>query len=284
MKRSRQPLLQPFRDRDRIVWRGQVVEQNRELIAAEARSGVGRPQVRGDPFGNTREQRVAEQVTQAVVYELEAVEIEEQRAVRQSGQRVVERGMTELAFQLLAFMDVGQRTDHAGGHAVRTADHQCTRQHPQVTAVAATDAVLELYPRGSALDVFFDCEEERLQIVLVNAAEPVVARIADHIGWAVDKLHPARGVEHLVLDEIPVPQAAARRLGRERVPLLAESDLLDESTLAFKRPLDLLALLFKRRQVRLVVESNRQQGCPLVQRLATGGDLAVDLADDAEQA
>ncbi len=100
---------------------------------------------------------------------------------------------------------------------------------------------------------------------------------------APDELHPARGVEDLVLDEVPVPQAAARRLRRKCVALLALSDLLDQTTLAFKRALDLLPLLLERRQVRLVVERDGQQRCPLVQRLAARRDLAVDLADDAEQ-
>ncbi len=80
MKRSGQAFLQPLGHRHRIVWSSEVVEQNRELVAPEARRRVGRPQVGRYPLGNTREQRVAQQVTKAVVDQLEAVEVEEQHS------------------------------------------------------------------------------------------------------------------------------------------------------------------------------------------------------------
>ncbi len=86
--------------------------------------------------------------------------------------------MPELAFQLLPFVDVGQRSHHSGGHAVGTADDQRTREHPQVSAVTAADAVLELDAGRTSLDVLLDCGEQALQVVFMNAAEPVVACIA----------------------------------------------------------------------------------------------------------
>ena len=208
VERSGQSLLQPLGNRDRILWRADVVEQDRELVATEARRRVGRPQVGGDPFGHTGKQGVAKQVTKAVVDELEAVEVEEQhremlvgvtvrsghrhsqpveeqRAVRQPRQGVVQRGVPELAFKLLAFVDVGQRPDHAGGHAVRAADNQRPAQHPQVAAVAATDAVLEFDTVRPSGPVLLDRHEQARQVVLMNAAEPVVAGGADRSRWGI---------------------------------------------------------------------------------------------------
>jgi hypothetical protein len=99
----------------------QVVEEDRELVPAEAGDGVVGPQRRGEPAGDGDEQLVPGLVAVRVVDLLEAVEVDEedgeggrdalaaragervrdpvgeQRAVGQAGQRVVHRPVDEQA-------------------------------------------------------------------------------------------------------------------------------------------------------------------------------------------
>lgn len=102
--------------------RADVLEQDRELVAAEARRRIGWPQAATQSARHEDEQLVARDVPEAVVDVLEAVEVEEehgdgrlasararlgvlqpvqeQGAVREPGQRVVERlmhGVLEVA-------------------------------------------------------------------------------------------------------------------------------------------------------------------------------------------
>ena len=55
-----------------------LVEQHRELVAAEARDDVARPEARREALGDRDEHAVADLVTEAVVHELEPVDVEEQ--------------------------------------------------------------------------------------------------------------------------------------------------------------------------------------------------------------
>ena len=79
-------------DGDRLVQRLQQVagggdrlglpgarQQHRELVAAEPRQGVLRPQRRGEPARRALQQQVAEVVAEGVVDVLEAVEVEQQQ-------------------------------------------------------------------------------------------------------------------------------------------------------------------------------------------------------------
>src|SRR5690349_19971065 len=57
----------------------ELVEQDRELVAAEAGEGVARPQARLEASGDSDQQRVANQVAQTVVDDLETIEVDIQR-------------------------------------------------------------------------------------------------------------------------------------------------------------------------------------------------------------
>ena len=57
---------------------GGVLEQDSELVAAEAGAGVGGPQARLQPFADLAEQEIAGRMTERVVDRLEVVEIHEQ--------------------------------------------------------------------------------------------------------------------------------------------------------------------------------------------------------------
>ena len=111
-----------------------VLEQDRELVAAEARRGVAGPELVAQPVGRGHEQLVAGGVAEAVVDRLEPVEVEdhhrerplapgeagdrvvdavgEQGAVGQLRQRVVERPVAELALEAVPLGDVLDRDQH----------------------------------------------------------------------------------------------------------------------------------------------------------------------------
>ena len=79
-----------------------VVAQHHELVAAEAGDGVARPHERAQALGRLDEQLVADLVAQAVVDDLEAVEVEEQHRAGQlapfdAGQRPRQAIEEELA-------------------------------------------------------------------------------------------------------------------------------------------------------------------------------------------
>ncbi len=120
-------------DRARIVLR--VLEQHRELVAAQPRDGVGRAHAREQPLRGDREQPVAHPVAQAVVHRLEVVDVEEdqrelllvaprerervrhpveeERAIRETGELIVERLVRELRLQRLAVAHVARVHDDA---------------------------------------------------------------------------------------------------------------------------------------------------------------------------
>ena len=112
-----------------------VLQQDRELVAAEARGGVGGTDARRDPLGHLEQHPVTGGVAEAVVDGLEVVEVDEhdghpdpfaqrprhrvadalveQRAVGQVGDGVVEGLVGELLLELLALGDVAAVEDDA---------------------------------------------------------------------------------------------------------------------------------------------------------------------------
>ena len=70
--------------------------------------------------------------------------VDEQHAVRQAGERVVERVVLEAALGLAAVGDVGDRADDARGAAAVVAHGGRAGEHPAVAAVAVLHAMLEL--------------------------------------------------------------------------------------------------------------------------------------------
>ena len=120
----------PLGHLDRGVLVGDVLEQDPELVAAEAGDGVAGADRLREPRSRRGQQLVADLVAEAVVDELEAVEVEEQdrrqravarqpgqgvlepveeqRPVRQAGERVVQRAMADPVLGRLSFERVGQ--------------------------------------------------------------------------------------------------------------------------------------------------------------------------------
>ena len=116
---------------------GQVLDQQRELVAAEPGRGVGLPHHRGQPEARRHQQLVTDAVAHGVVGHLEVVQVHEQHAGRaafalgpgqrvrrpvlkqqpvgQPGERVVEGPVLELGLELALLGDVSQR-EHQAGH------------------------------------------------------------------------------------------------------------------------------------------------------------------------
>ena len=68
----------PIGDRDRLLLVDKAVDQDAELITAEAGDKIAGAQVSTQPRGDAAQQRVAGVVTHAVVDQLEVVEVEEE--------------------------------------------------------------------------------------------------------------------------------------------------------------------------------------------------------------
>ena len=161
-------------------------------------------------------------MAEAVVDDLEAVEVEEQdggaalgvvalgapdrlveavheqHAVGEAGERVVERVVLEPALGLAAVGDVGDRADDPERAAVVVADGGRAGEHPAVVAVAVLDPVLELeVVVGGAGQVGVERLGERRAVVGVDAAEPLAAGLADLDLAVAEHALPARGVEDL---------------------------------------------------------------------------------------
>ena len=68
----------PLGGRDRVAFAGDVVQQQAELVAAEARDRVGRPDGLAESRRDARQQLVAGVVPERVVDLLEVIEVDEQ--------------------------------------------------------------------------------------------------------------------------------------------------------------------------------------------------------------
>ena len=126
LERRRQLLVDPLGDAGGVRLAVDLLEQHGELVAAQARERVARSHAAFEPPRDADQQLVARLVAEAVVDRLEAIEIEvehgeqrlaeraagavkevleaveEQRAVRELGQGIVERLSLELLLDLLA--------------------------------------------------------------------------------------------------------------------------------------------------------------------------------------
>ena len=176
------------------------VEQHGELVAAQARQRVARPQAALEPARGPDQQLVAGLVAHAVIDRLEAIEIEveqreqriaqgapravkqvlqaieEQRAVRQRRQRIVERPPLKLLLRLLALADVARDAERADDVPLAIAQRQLRRRHPALVAVWPRLLLLDVDQRFTGADDLL-LVAQRLRRVLVG--EEVEVRAAD---------------------------------------------------------------------------------------------------------
>jgi hypothetical protein len=119
---------------------GEILQQHRELVAAQPGRGVLEPEAVAETIRHRDEQLVAGRVTEAVVDRLEVVQVEEedrqaavtpvrthervldpvteQRLVGELGEGVVERLVGELGLETLVLGDVAEAPDPAHDSAV----------------------------------------------------------------------------------------------------------------------------------------------------------------------
>ena len=171
---------------------GHIVDEHRELVPTETGDGVGRPHRLAYALGGLAEHVVAETVAEAVVDDLEAIEIEEehgdraspaapvskrqvhvveeQSPVRQPRQIVVRGVAQQLGFGFLDRRDVG-RDALDGDHLAPVVEHGCSSRlepdHvPRPMAVPAHDwtgvrrEVLVELPHGHALGLIAGAQHQ----------------------------------------------------------------------------------------------------------------------------
>ena len=138
--------------------------EERELVAAEARDGVALAHVLLDPLGDLAQQLVADGMSERVVDDLEAVEVEEEHgellvvavglghrerqavaeeeAVRQVGQRIVEGEVLDLLLGALPLGDVDGRALDDREPPVGPLDQVLALEDPDEASVLALQAEL----------------------------------------------------------------------------------------------------------------------------------------------
>ncbi len=127
-------------------------KDQRELVPAQTRHGVGLPQVRPDPLRDLADEKVSGAVPERVVDLLEAVEVHHQQgqgrrepprgpkgllepvekegSIGQTGERVVQRLPLELVLGLLAIGDVREARDDLANAPERVLDRDGVDEKP----------------------------------------------------------------------------------------------------------------------------------------------------------
>ncbi len=183
-------------------------------------------------------------MAEAVVDDLEAVEVHEQDggqvvavaagalhgaaelvdevgAVGQVGEGVVHGVVTQAFLGGLAGRDVGERAGDAHGAPALVALGQAEDHHPAVAAGAVEDAVLDLEALAGALQVGGQVGLDPVDVLGVDAAEPLAGGVADLAVLVADQGLPARRVVDAVAAQVPVPDAVVGAAHGEGVAAFA---------------------------------------------------------------
>ena len=239
-----------------------VLEQDRELVAAEPGGGVGRADACRDALSHLEQDPVADGVTEAVVDGLEVVEIDEQhghahavaqrprdrvadalveqRPIGEVGDGIVEGLVGELLLERLALGDVAavehDPADRAVGQQISVEDLEVA----QASVLVREQAVDHLGAAGRAGAVGEAAQQPALLVgmeqLLERPSRDLLDRVAEH---ALDRRALVEdrvvGVEHRdqvarVLDERREPSLAGApvNLGRELGAAQRERDLVGE--------------------------------------------------------
>ena len=200
-------------DADGVGGSAHVVEPHGELVAAVARQRVAFAQARFQPPRDLLQQLIAGLVAEGVVDGLEAVDvdeedresiilvtarsikgmakqIEEQRAIRQPGERVVARVVRHPLDDEAVPGDVAHQAGHADGGAGSVAPGRAAHREPAPVAVGMADPVLVLQRCSASLEVRGQRSAQRRGVFRMHAIEPVRGRAGKRRGKAED-LAPA---------------------------------------------------------------------------------------------
>ncbi len=222
-----------------IGFAGQIAKQGDEFVAAETGQVVTRPQTSQQPLRHFHQHLVASAVAEAVVDQLEAVQIDEEQGrgptvrsllhlleqfvqvqtVGQAGQGIVACRMAQAFLGGLACADVGLRTGHAQS-SLLAALGDAAHQHPQVVTTLDAHAVFMGQRRRSPVQVIGDRLAQPRQVVRMYPLEPAAAGIA-RLRRHAQHGGPALGQVQLVVLHVPFPDAVLRAAQRARQPRLA---------------------------------------------------------------
>ena len=238
--------LQSLGDGADVLGAGEVLGQHRELVAAQPRQRVAGSELRLQPLRDRDQEAVADHVAEAVVHQLEAVEVDEQhrvlvrrrtralrdrplqqlaeeRAVREVRQRVVTSGLGQRVADQALLGDVRQGAGHANRTAGVVADRDAAAQHPADLAAHVAHAILLLEVRALAIKMGAKRFDQRWTIFVVRILEPLLVRRDGGVGRQSDHELPAVRAVECVRRNVPIPQTIVRAGGRERIALLGSA-------------------------------------------------------------
>ena len=225
-----------------LVGAGGPVEQNDELVAAEARSNVVMPQFGQESLGDAHQQRVADRVAEAVVDRLEAVEVEEQHrevivrivamateralklfqealTVGQPGEPVVVGLLNQFVLGRLELGDLGERTRESDRFAPLIARDRRAAEHPPRIAVGVVhlqfDRKVGVFARPQPIQTLTQVGDLRR----IHVTKPLLRGIDGVVFAQAQQLLPPRAEIHAVGGQVPVPQAIAAAANRQFHPL-----------------------------------------------------------------
>ena len=229
--------------------------QHDELVAADPRDRVPGAKHPRHPPRQRHQEMVANGMAEAVVDELEAVDVDEQnraaaarlapgahyglvyavheqRPVGEPGERVVKCVVLEPDLGAAAIGDVRERARHPCHLGVAAADREAAAEHPAPGSIGVAHPVLGFQMRCMPGDVRVDRRPQAQHIVAVHEVKPggwiLVARA---LGLAQDRAPAWREVDPIA-PQIPVPDAVVRGPHGERVSLLALDQVVERPLMA----------------------------------------------------
>ncbi len=237
----------PLRDVDRGLGRLDAFKQDRELVPSKPGDRVARPKVSVQAARGLDEEFVPNRVREAVVDQLETVDVHEQNgvarpgpecagqrdaepvhkkgAVGQAGERVVKGVVAQLFLGRLPVGDVG----HAPGHPQRVPlavpDGKAAVEDPPIVPVLVAHPVLDLEMLRLAREMGVDQRPHGFQVIGVDALEPGLVGTAELSVQVAQDLLPARTEVKVVGDHVPVPDPVIGPLDRKRVAFAALAQL-----------------------------------------------------------
>ncbi len=241
--------LDAVREEGGVGGRADVLQEDDELVAAQARHRVRGAEASGEPSGDVDQELVAGHMAEAVVHHLEPVHVHEEDAelvpfaparagdglaqpvheegpVGKAREGVVHGVVEEALLGDLALRDVRLGTGHPIRPALRVAHGEAAGEHPAVPAVPVQDPVLVLEVGRVTPEVCLQPGLEGGEVVGVDAVEPVLWR-AGGLPALILAQHglPAGRVEHAVGTQLPVPEAVVGTRGGQRVAFLARPEV-----------------------------------------------------------
>ncbi len=292
---------QGFGDAQRLGRMRDSVQQHGELVAANARGDIALARGGDDVLGGAAQQFVAHRMAVAVIDEAEALDVDrqhrepvalvaalladrarhmldEQCAVGQAGEPVVEGVVDQSLLGALAQVNVADGARHAHRAPLLVALCDAARQHPAKTAVRLPYAVfqheLARHPAQVCQHLFLvGLDFVRMQVGqdAFRVAGQGARRQAEDLAGAVGKIDGAPR-------DVPVPQAVVGAAHRQCIALLARLELpggfLDLADALLQRRRHDVEMAGEDRELVVAVGGEVMVEVPVGDRLAAGQQAA----------